>query len=252
MATRQYSDLTRRTVLAAAGLSAGGLLVFTQSGDGRERGKRAEQRAEKTQEKAGEMKKEETRVSAPEDLMREHAVLHRLLLIYERIAARQSRSEEWPAKTLAESARLIQRFVEEYHQKLEENYVFPAFEKAGRDTDLVAVLRKQHDAATALTQSILRNASEPREKADVKRLMRDVRAYVRMYLPHSAREGSVLFPDLHMVVGPKEYEEMGDRFEEIEDKRFGENGFRKVVAQVAELEKTVGTYDLAEFTPKVV
>jgi len=82
--------------------------------------------------------------------------------------------------------------------------------------------------------------------------MRDVRAYVRMYYLHSAREGSVLFPDLHTVVGPKEYDEKGDRFEEIEDKRSGENGFRKVVAQVAELEKTVGTYDLAQFTPKVV
>lgn len=252
MAAKENHDVTRRRVLATAGLSAGGLLAFAQSGGAQQRTKRAEERAEKAQEKAQQAEKEETRVSAPEDLMREHAVLDRLLLIYERIAARQSRGEEWPAKTLAESARLIQRFVEEYHQKLEEDYVFPAFEKAGRDADLVAVLRKQHDAATALTRSILKDASEPKEKIDVKRLTRDMRAYVRMYLPHSAREGSVLFPDLHFVVGPKEYDEMGDRFEEIEDKRFGENGFRKVVDQVAELEKTVGIYDLAEFTPKVV
>jgi hemerythrin-like domain-containing protein len=181
-------------VLATAGLSAGGLLAFAQFGGAQQRTRRAEERAEETQERARQAEKEETRVSAPEDLMREHAVLHRLLLLYERIVARQSRGEEWPAKTLAESARLIQRFVEEYHQKLEEDYVFPAFEKAGRDADLVAVLRKQHDAATALTRVILKDASEPKDKADVKRLSRDIRVYVRMYLPHSAREGSVLFP----------------------------------------------------------
>ena len=247
MTMREYCDLTRRKVLVTAGLSAGGLLAFAQPISAQQRAKREEE----AKEKARQTEKEETRVSAPEDLMREHAVLDRLLLIYERIALRQSRGEEWPAKTLAESARLIQSFIEEYHQKLEEDYVFPAFEKAGRDTELVAVLRKQHDAATALTRAILKGANEPADKADVKRLSRDMRAYVRMYLPHSAREGSVLFPDLHTVVGPKEYDEMGGRFEEIEEKRFGANGFRKIVAQVAELEKTVGTYDLAEFTPKV-
>jgi len=71
-----------------------------------------------------------------------------------------------------------------------------------------------------------------------------------MYLPHSAREGSVLFVDLHSVVEPKEFEEMGDRFEEIEHKKFGANGFENAVNQVAAMEKTLGIYDLAQFTPR--
>jgi hypothetical protein len=32
---------------------------------------------------------------------------------------------------------------------------------------------------------------------------------------------------------------------------FGEHGFEKIVAQVAEIEKSLGIYDLSQFTPKV-
>jgi hypothetical protein len=40
------------------------------------------------------------------------------------------------------------------------------------------------------------------------------------------------------------------RFEKEEDRLFGDEGFEKTVAQVATIEKKLGTYDLAEFTPK--
>jgi len=236
MAVSRDFDPTRRNVLATAGLSAGCLLILGRSAH-------AKEEAERNSE-------EETQVSAPEDLMREHDVLHRILLIYERIITTQAPPAQWPVTTLTESARLVQTFIEEYHQKLEEDYVFPAFEKAGRLTDLTTVLRKQHDVATRLTQAILKGAGQLKEPADAERLTRDVRAYIRMYQPHSAREGSVLFAALHTVVPPKEYEEMGDRFEEIEHKKFGENGFENAVNQVAAMEKALGIYDLAQFTPK--
>jgi hemerythrin-like domain-containing protein len=244
MASLRDFDPTRRNVLAVAGLSASYLLTLGRSVD-------AAQKQEKD-EKQKQGKEEETQVSAPEDLMREHDVLHRILLIYERIIETPAPPAQWPVKTLSESARLVQTFIEEYHQKLEEDYVFPAFEKAQKLTDLTAVLRKQHDAATRLTQAILKGASQLKEKADADRLTQDMRAYIRMYQPHSAREGSVLFAALHTVVEPKEYEEMGDRFEEIEHKKFGANGFENAVNQVAAMEKTLGIYDLSQFTPKQV
>jgi len=238
MAASRDFDPTRRTLLTTAGLSTGYLLTLGCPA--------------KAKENAQETGKEETQVSAPEDLMREHDVLHRILLIYRRIVATQAPPAQWPVKTLTESAKLAQTFIEGYHQKLEEDYVFPAFEKAGKMTDLTAVLRQQHDAATRLTQAILKDADSLKEPADAERLTQHVNAYVRMYEPHSAREGSVLFVALHTVVEPKEYDEMGDRFEEIEHKKFGESGFEGVVNQVAAMEKTLGIYDLAQFTPKQV
>jgi hypothetical protein len=47
----------------------------------------------------------------------------------------------------------------------------------------------------------------------------------------------------------KEYDELGDRFEEQGHRNFG--GFEKMVGRVADIEKEIGIYDLARFTPKV-
>jgi hypothetical protein len=42
---------------------------------------------------------------------------------------------------------------------------------------------------------------------------------------------------------------MGEDFERDERRKFGEDGFKKYVAQVVELERTLGINDLAQFTP---
>ena len=55
---------------------------------------------------------------------------------------------------LAESAGLVRRFVEDYHERLEEKHVFPRFEKAGELGVLVRVLFEQHQAGRFLTDRI--------------------------------------------------------------------------------------------------
>ena len=71
-----------------------------------------------------------------------------------------------------------------------------------------------------------------------------------MYRPHEAREDTVLFPALHKIVPAKRLKELGEQFEKEEDRLFGEEGFEKTVDQVAAIEKQLGIYDLAQFTPK--
>jgi len=70
-----------------------------------------------------------------------------------------------------------------------------------------------------------------------------------MYRPHAAREDTVLFPALRSVVPPKEFEAMGDAFEDQEHQLFGKAGFEGVVVQVAKLEETLGIEALDQFTP---
>jgi hypothetical protein len=52
----------------------------------------------------------------------------------------------------------VRKFVEDYHEKLEENSIFPEFEKAKKLTDLVNVLKEQHRSGRRVTDVILRNA----------------------------------------------------------------------------------------------
>jgi hemerythrin-like domain-containing protein len=232
-------DLSRRDVIGRAGWSAGTVLAATMAASGQEK------------EAAESKGKEEVPVTPPEDLMREHAVLSRLLLIYERALAAGTRPADWPMGQLADAVRLIRTFIEDYHEKLEENYIFPRFEKAGRLTDLTAVLRKQHEAGRQVTDAITRQMGQAGGAPDTQALANSLRVFLRMYRPHAARESTVLFPQIGAVVAPKEYDEMGDKFEEIEHQKFGQAGFEGVVAKVAELEKSLGIYDLTSFTPKL-
>ncbi|HEY2775300.1 MAG TPA: hemerythrin domain-containing protein [Candidatus Binatia bacterium] len=189
------------------------------------------------------------KVSPAEDLMREHGVLKRILLIYDEVARRIDAKQEFPARAVVESADLVRRFVEDYHEKLEENFLFPAFEKAGILTDLVAELRRQHEAGRRVTDDVRTLAKG--SAADRPTLARSLRQFVRMYAPHEAREDTVLFPAMHRVFSSRQYDALGERFEDQEEKLFGRGGFESIVGHVGDIEEALGIYDLAEFTPKV-
>jgi hemerythrin-like domain-containing protein len=198
-------------------------------------------------------KKRVEEVSPPEDLMREHGALNRILLIYDEARTRIDSRNDFPPEVLRSAAGIVRRFVEDYHEKLEEDHVFPRFEKAGKLTDLVRTLRDQHQAGRRLTDEIERRSTlaalkDPGQAHELSELLR---LFNRMYRPHEAREDTILFPAFHALVTPSEFDALGDQFEKKENELFGEEGFERIVGQIAELEKKVGLYDLAQFTPKV-
>ena len=199
-----------------------------------------------------EKKNDEEDVTATEDLMREHGVLNRVLLIYEEGLRRIRSKEEIAPEMFQKPAMLVRKFVEEYHEKLEENFIFPEFEKKKMLVDLVKTLRAQHEAGRKVTEVILRNSTGDRFGKDDarKELVHAFHDFIRMYRPHEAREDTVLFPALHKVVSSEKLKQLGDQFEKEEDRLFGDEGFEKTVDQVAALEKQLGINDLAKFTPK--
>jgi len=230
------TDDTRRTfLLGAAGV---GLLIggCAKSGGGAK--------------SPGESEGDED-VAPPEDLMREHGVLNRILLIYDESARRLDAQQALPIDPLAKSADIVRTFVEQYHEKLEEDFLFPRFEKANKLVDLVATLRRQHAAGRTLTDTILRlSKPESVQKEDERRtLTAALRSFTRMYRPHEAREDTVLFPAIRSVVGHNEFHELGEQFEDKEHALFGKEGFEGIVTRVGALEQALGIYDLNQFTP---
>jgi hemerythrin-like domain-containing protein len=203
-------------------------------------------------ETATDKKSDEEGISAPEDLMREHGVLNRILLIYEEGLRQLRAKQDIPPEVFHKPAALVRSFVEDYHEKLEETFIFPAFEKRNKLVELVTVLRQQHAAGRKVTDIVLQNAvGDQFRKADSrKKVIQSCEAFIRMYRPHETREDTVLFPALYKVVGAKEVKNLGEQFEEKEHQLFGEDGFEKAVDEVAAIEKQLGIYDLASFTPK--
>jgi len=157
-----------------------------------------------------------------------------------------------PVDALRDGATLIQTFIEGYHEKLEEDHLFPRFRKANVLVDLVEVLKRQHDAGRRLTAATisLSTADALKDPDQRRRLADALRSFVRMYEPHEAREDTVLFPALRKVVSAHEYDALGEDFEKKEHELFGEGGFEKNVERVAVIEKAFGIDDLAAFTPK--
>ena len=219
-----------RTVASAAGLALAGCATA-----GSTRGGRAD---------TSQGTHEEAEVTPGEDLMQEHGVLERILLIYDEAARRIEHSEPLDLAVLTSAASIIRRFVEDYHEKLEEQFVFPRLQVARREVDLVAVLLRQHERGRQVTDDIVRRtgAGATPELAQV------LRSFARMYRPHAAREDTVLFPAFRGVVGRAGYRELGEQFEDKEHELFGEHGFENTIAEVARLEAALGIADLARFT----
>jgi hemerythrin-like domain-containing protein len=186
----------------------------------------------------------ESEVTPCEDLMQEHGVVQRVLLIYQEAARRIEHAEAFELDVLTKSAGLVRRFIEDYHEKDEEQFVFPRLEAAKRELTLVATLRLQHQRGRELTDDVVRLASGGATPELAQRLQ----SFVRMYAPHAAREDTVLFPAFRSVIGGSAYRELGEQFEDQEHARFGEHGFEDAVAEVAQLEKRLGIDDLASFT----
>jgi hemerythrin-like domain-containing protein len=214
-------------------------------------GSAAERRhAKPNKTSAGAHEEAEDSVTPPEDLMREHGVLDRVLLVYEAATRKFVAKEDFDPAVITRSAQVIQDFIENYHEKSEEQQVFPRFTKANQMTELVATLLTQHRAGRKLTETILRLAPNSRQDGDDRRqLVGAMRSFIAMYRPHAAREDTDLFPKLRSLVSQNEYDSMAEQFERDEKQKFGDDGFEKMVDHVAQIERMIGVDDLAKFTP---
>jgi hemerythrin-like domain-containing protein len=206
--------------------------------------------------KGGSSRKREKQedIGPGEDLMREHGVLRRILLVYAESGRRLERGAGFDADAIANSARLIRRFIEDYHERQEEEVVFPRFERAHKLVELVGILREQHRAGRKLTERVqgLATAAALKDAERRRQLQAALASFVRMYEPHASREDTVLFPALHDIVSRSEYDALGEEFERRERRAFGEGGFEHAVVEVDSIERSLGIEDLALFTPSLL
>lgn len=182
-------------------------------------------------------------VTPTEDLMREHGILRRVLLIYEEVIKRIDSNAELPVQELAVAANIIRAFIEDYHEKLEESYIFPLFEQQGKELELVAALRQQHTEGRALTAGILALATAQHE-LDAQILKKMLQEFIDLYRPHAAREDTVLFGQVRSLLTAHAFQKLGELFEALEHKLLGEHGFEDIVATIAALEQSLGIYEL--------
>jgi hemerythrin-like domain-containing protein len=231
-------DDTRRRALAGGLALAGAAALLPSAAMAENKGKRAG---------------EEKEVGAVEDLMREHGVLRRALLVYRETAPKiRSGGAGIDPALLNRTAKLFRSFGEDYHEKkLEEAFIFPVVRKApGPAASYPDVLTAQHDRGREVTDYIIAVTGKGQiGTGQAEPLARVMESFVLMYENHAAREDTIVFPAWKTAISEKELDELGDKFEEIEKQQFGKDGFEDAVAQIGEIERALGVADISRFTP---
>jgi hemerythrin-like domain-containing protein len=215
-------DKRRRFLLTAA---AGMALAAAETGRAR-----AVEKAEMPKQGG------EKEVGAVEDLMREHGVLRRALLVYREFATRlRSNRALVDPRAIVDTARLFRSFGEDYHErKLEEADIFPVVRKAGgAAAGYIDVLIAQHRRGREITDYILAVAGKSTiGSADAEPLARVFDNMDLMYENHTARQ----------------LDEMGELFEDLERAEFGHDGFEDAVTRMGHIEAALGLADISQFT----
>ncbi|SDM48754.1 hemerythrin domain-containing protein [Allokutzneria albata] len=188
-------------------------------------------------------------ITPPEDLMREHGVLTRVLLVYREIIHRIEHGETVPVSELHAAASIIRVFIEDHHARLEEQYVYAPLRQARKLASTISTLVLQHRRGRVLTDRILAVTRTPATAPARRRLIDDLAVFVRMYEVHEAREDTVVFPVFRETVPAKQFNELSRILEDEEDRRFGTRGFAYIVNEVADIEKALDIHDLSQFTP---
>ena len=222
----------RRDVLRNAAFAAGIALAGSAT-PGTARG------GQTTQDKH---EREEAEVTPGEDLMQEHGVLERILLIYDEAAHRIEHDEQLDLAVVTSAASIVRHFVELPREAGGTVRVpaAPDGSTGGRPGGGSPAPAPAWPASDGRHRPATRRGGDPE-------LARVLRSFARMYRPHAAREDTVLFPAFRDTVGRSGYRELGEQFEERSTSSSASTGSR-TPAEVARLEARLGIADLARFT----
>lgn len=185
-----------------------------------------------------------------EDFMREHGILNRVLLIYDNIVDKIHHHVDFSLVTLEKAVDIIRLFIEGHHERLEEDYIFPLFEKHKKHLDLIQVLKEQHIKGREITAHLkaicVQGIVDNKHKFLIQHYATE---FVTMYRPHEAHEDTQIFPLVRSFMTEEEFKKLGDLFEEFEHQLFGPHGFKNMLKKLDDIEEELGLADLHQFTP---
>jgi hemerythrin-like domain-containing protein len=164
-----------------------------------------------------------------EDLMNEHGLLNRILIIMDEYLTFDKVKQKNNMPKIKKCIEIIKEFIEDFHEQMEEKYVFPHF--TGKWRKLIDLLIQQHKESRLLTSSILKNI----DNNDLDLLIQNLQSFVKMYRLHSAREDTIVFRKLRKFVSPAEFANISKIMDEEEDEKFGKHAYDNILKTILSL-----------------
>lgn len=180
---------------------------------------------------------------AVEDLMREHALLSRIMTIYEHLSVSFENGTyqliDWTISY--KCAYIVRHFIEDYHERSEEQFIFPILKKYNKHRRLINELIKQHKLGRQMTDRII-DLSKLKSNASELSLL--LRLFCKLYRVHASREDTVIFQDLYGLLSVLQRQELTDRMQQAE----ADESFDQTLKSVEALEKKLGIHDIYTLT----
>jgi hemerythrin-like domain-containing protein len=194
----------------------------------------------------------ESHLASPgEELMTEHGILKRVLLVYRAAADQLAAGQTPPEGAIPDAAQIISDYVESLHEGLEEAYVFPRVQH--QEPDLIRTLLIQHDRGRHLTAAIITTAGGDLRSAGARNdLLTYLDRFVRMYEPHEAWEDTVVYPALRAVTPQRTLDLLAERFADEANRQIGDPALTVILDRVTGVEQQLGVGNLNTFTPPVL
>ena len=191
----------------------------------------------------------ENKITLGEDLMREHGLMNRLMLLYKESVCSIGVNED-SIGVLKSAAKIMHDFIHDFHEENEEHDVYPLFNENKKMHTITTIMEEQHEVGKRMTERILSltKAGVSPDSSAISEMTDIVEQFQHMYMPHASLEDTVLWPAVQEMKGDAAYTKMGMALEKKEEEKFGEEYFDKLASRVEKLEKKLGISDLSVFT----
>jgi hemerythrin-like domain-containing protein len=164
-------------------------------------------------------------MKATEELKNEHEGIQLMLRVLDAVSKKMELGEKIQNDHLDSMLEFFSVFVDKCHHGKEEDFLFPAMEKAGviRENGPIEVMFNEHDMgrslmsriSDAVTQYKSGNTSQSDEFGSAST------EYVALLTRHIDKENNILFPMADMRLTPQEDQKLMEAFEKLEQDRIG-------------------------------
>jgi hemerythrin-like domain-containing protein len=173
-------------------------------------------------------------------LEEEHRVIERVVKAMALIAERLESHQDVDAAVLRDIVEFMRLYADRLHHGKEETHMFPYLEERGIPTSgcPMGVLLTEHEKGRTLVGRLLETAEEYERGAEEGRpeLARVLRSLIDLYPSHIWKEDYLLFPMTDKILGEAEQQELGARFEAVENE-MGAEEVQRLKAAAERLER---------------
>jgi len=176
-----------------------------------------------------------------EELLQEHTAIRTMLGILESACQQIDTGRAPNPADLEKMLEFLKVFADKCHHAKEEQYLFPAMERAGmpKEQGPIGVMLAEHDLGRTHVRSMVKELERYKagEKTALQKFAREARGYAQLLDQHIEKENQILFPLAERILSGEDLEHLSTDFERMEIEVIGSGRHEMFHAWLRELKE---------------